>query len=498
MSGRQRRDGKLDWFNHQVHEYTGAGAGELDGDRWGERGAPGRSRAGRCCLDQGRTRGLHLRGQVPVAQRAPASIAGIWHAPCRFATRAARSSAGSAPTPTSTIRFASSAPCATARRISRASSRSARSAGWRSISATVSATAFARVSRRSTVCRRKPPRKRTRTGCSASIQTIARGPSGSSSTPSKATCATTTPNTASCARTTDRCAGSRSRPRSSAMRRAGPCVWSAPTSTSPTAKLAELALRESEQRFRLVSESAPVMLWMGDVERQVPLPQPHAAGLLGRRCRRRRPASTGTPRCIPTTGKRLFGMFGAAMRDHMPFTVEARYRRFDGEYRLVRTDAQPRFGVRGEFLGMIGVNVDITESPPRRAGPEGERGAVPPHRQQRAGADVGQPPRRQACVRQPGLHGFPRTRLRRVPRLRLEQGAASRRPAAHSAGADCGRRLRRSRSRWRRAIAAATASGAGCARNRSRAGARTANTSASSAWRTTSRRPSRPKSSCAE
>ena len=28
-------DGKLDWFNHQVHEYTGAPIGELDGDRWG-------------------------------------------------------------------------------------------------------------------------------------------------------------------------------------------------------------------------------------------------------------------------------------------------------------------------------------------------------------------------------------------------------------------------------------------------------------------------------
>ena len=31
-------------------------------------------------------------------------------------------------------------------------------------------------------------------------------------------------------------------------------------------KLAEHAVRESEQRFRLVSESAPVMLWMGDVD----------------------------------------------------------------------------------------------------------------------------------------------------------------------------------------------------------------------------------------
>ena len=50
------------------------------------------------------------------------------------------------------------------------------------------------------------------------------------------------------------------------------------------------------------------------------------------------------------------------MRDHMSFVVEARYRRFDGEYRLLRTDAHPRFGPLGDFLGMIGVNVDITET----------------------------------------------------------------------------------------------------------------------------------------
>ena len=54
-----------------------------------------------------------------------------------------------------------------------------------------------------------------------------------------------------------------------------------------------------------------------------------------------------------------------AMREHAAFTVEARYRRHDGEYRLVRTDAQPRFDASGDFLGMIGVNVDITDT--RRA-----------------------------------------------------------------------------------------------------------------------------------
>lgn len=46
-------------------------------------------------------------------------------------------------------------------------------------------------------------------------------------------------------------------------------------------------------------------------------------------------------------------------------TVEARYRRHGGQIRLLRTSARPRFGSNGEFLGMIGVNLDITDS--RRA-----------------------------------------------------------------------------------------------------------------------------------
>ena len=115
------------------------------------------------------------------------------------------------------------------------------------------------------------------------------------------------------------------------------------------AKVAELALRESEQRFRLVSESAPVMLWMGDVE-----------GKCLYLNRKQREFWGVAPSGVagfdwsavlhPDDRETLFGVFGLAMRDHTPFTVEARYRRLDGEYRLVRTDAQPRFDVRGEFL----------------------------------------------------------------------------------------------------------------------------------------------------
>jgi len=43
------------------------------------------------------------------------------------------------------------------------------------------------------------------------------------------------------------------------------------------------------------------------------------------------------------------------------FAVTGRYRRTDGAFRTFTTTARPHFSAAGEFLGMIGVNVDITE-----------------------------------------------------------------------------------------------------------------------------------------
>ncbi|MEQ9797328.1 response regulator [Parvibaculum sp.] len=125
-------------------------------------------------------------------------------------------------------------------------------------------------------------------------------------------------------------------------------------------RLAEIALRESEERFRLVAESAPVKLWMGDAEGNciylnamlrrfwgvTPEEVPHFNWL-----------ETVHPDDMET----LREPYQRAMRDHAPFSVEVRFRRADGVYRIINTTAQPRFGRHGEFEGMIGVNVDVTE-----------------------------------------------------------------------------------------------------------------------------------------
>jgi PAS domain S-box-containing protein len=126
-------------------------------------------------------------------------------------------------------------------------------------------------------------------------------------------------------------------------------------------KRAELALQESEERFRLVADSAPVMLWMGNASGKC---------LYLNRVQREFwgvavediPSFDWNTTIHPEDARKLFEPFEKGMRTRTSFAVEARYRRADGEFRILHTEAQPRFGPGGEFLGMIGVNVDVTET----------------------------------------------------------------------------------------------------------------------------------------
>ena len=45
-----------------------------------------------------------------------------------------------------------------------------------------------------------------------------------------------------------------------------------------------------------------------------------------------------------------------------PFTVEARYRRGDGQWRWLRSELQPRWSPMGEHVGFIGVAHDVTDA----------------------------------------------------------------------------------------------------------------------------------------
>jgi PAS domain S-box-containing protein len=124
-------------------------------------------------------------------------------------------------------------------------------------------------------------------------------------------------------------------------------------------KVAE-ELRESEERFRLMSENAPVMIWMSDakggclhlnrMQREFWNVEEDALADFDWR-------TSMHPEDMPEIVKRV----SEALANKTSVSVEGRYRNAQGSYRILHTDARPRVSPDGELLGMIGVNVDITE-----------------------------------------------------------------------------------------------------------------------------------------
>jgi PAS domain S-box-containing protein len=124
-------------------------------------------------------------------------------------------------------------------------------------------------------------------------------------------------------------------------------------------KVAE-ELRESEERFRLMSENAPVMIWMSDekggclhlnrMQREFWNVEEDALADFDWR-------TSMHPEDMHEIVKRV----SEALANKTRVSVEGRYRNAQGTYRTLHTDARPRFSPDGELLGMIGVNVDITD-----------------------------------------------------------------------------------------------------------------------------------------
>lgn len=122
----------------------------------------------------------------------------------------------------------------------------------------------------------------------------------------------------------------------------------------------EEALKDSETRFRILSDGAPTMLWLSDAEGR--------CMHLNRRLREfwgidnEQLATfdwfaTVHPEDAPELAETIRG----ALEDRTRFVVEARYRNSAGAYRVLRTEAEPHIDPPGTFAGFIGVNVDVTE-----------------------------------------------------------------------------------------------------------------------------------------
>ena len=119
-------------------------------------------------------------------------------------------------------------------------------------------------------------------------------------------------------------------------------------------------LQESETRFRMMADTAPVLIWVSDVDQRCIYFNQVWLTFTGRTMAQE--LDDGWAEGIhPEDLERYLETYAIAFEARHPFQMEYRLRRFDGEYRWLLDIGSPRFLPNGEFAGYIGSCVDITE-----------------------------------------------------------------------------------------------------------------------------------------
>ena len=131
--------------------------------------------------------------------------------------------------------------------------------------------------------------------------------------------------------------------------------------------LAERSVGESEARFQLIANSAPVPMWVSNLDRTRSFANHAYLEFLGLPYEQ---AIVFDWRTIlhPDDMDRVVQESIAGEASLRPFALEGRYRRSDGEWRWMRSESQPRLGAQGQHVGFIGVAHDITTAKEAESG----------------------------------------------------------------------------------------------------------------------------------
>lgn len=122
----------------------------------------------------------------------------------------------------------------------------------------------------------------------------------------------------------------------------------------------EASLRESEQRFRIVADAAPVLIWMAGVDKLCTFFNKRWLEFTGHSLEQEM-GNGWTEGVHREDLQKCLKTYTDAFDARKGFVMQYRLRRSDGEYRWISDNGVPRYDADGAFTGYIGSCVDVTD-----------------------------------------------------------------------------------------------------------------------------------------